>query len=204
MSSERSLVRTFSSEIEAHGACAHLEAAGIAAWLLKDDAGGAYPQLTAARGVRLLVGVGDVDKAKKVMAHLDTLAASTSPVHPDEVEQGARLGGDEVSPRARMGFGVFAGLCVGGVLGALGVLAVVKPPTAGGAGTRAKLRTDSNGDGQIDRVFYLEGDSFSREEVDRNHDGRVDLWRTFAPLATSVGAEPGSDKRLHGGSRRNG
>jgi hypothetical protein len=62
------VVRTFSSELEAEMARVHLEAAGIQALVLKDDAGGMEPPLQLTRGVRLLVHAGDRERARDLLA----------------------------------------------------------------------------------------------------------------------------------------
>jgi hypothetical protein len=62
-----------------------LESAGIAATVAGDDFGGEHPALAMVRGVRVLVGPGDVDAAKELLAsRQDDLAAdATAPTDDD-------------------------------------------------------------------------------------------------------------------------
>jgi len=60
-------VAEFDNELEAGIARGHLEAAGIAAILSKDDAGGMLPSLQETEGVRVLVLPGEMRKAKAIL-----------------------------------------------------------------------------------------------------------------------------------------
>ncbi len=70
------VLETFSNRIEAEMAAGLLEAEGIEAMVVADDAGGAYPMLQFVRGVRLLVDQEDEARAREV------LAAMAQPVEP--------------------------------------------------------------------------------------------------------------------------
>lgn len=61
------LIRTFPNRILAGLAASLLEAEGIQAFILSDDAGGAYPVLQFIRGVRLLVAPQDEARARDIL-----------------------------------------------------------------------------------------------------------------------------------------
>jgi len=65
---ERIVLEKFFNRLEAEMAAGILEAEGIATLVLADDAGGAYPPLQMARGVRLLVAPEDEARAKDILA----------------------------------------------------------------------------------------------------------------------------------------
>ncbi len=67
MSEDMVLLQTFNNEVEAEIARGELRAAGIEAVVLKDDAGGMYPFLQGASGVRLMVAPEDLDQAQDVL-----------------------------------------------------------------------------------------------------------------------------------------
>ena len=62
------VLETFSNRIEAEMAAGLLEAEGIEAWVMADDAGGAYPMLQFVRGVRLMVFKEDETRAREILA----------------------------------------------------------------------------------------------------------------------------------------
>jgi hypothetical protein len=61
-------VRTFSNKLEAEMARGLLESAGVQAWLLTDDAGGAYPFQLSGGGVQLMVTEADAAAAEELLA----------------------------------------------------------------------------------------------------------------------------------------
>ncbi len=61
------VLETFPNRIEAEMAAGLLEAEGIEARVMADDAGGAYPMLQFIRGVRLLVAPEDAYRARQVL-----------------------------------------------------------------------------------------------------------------------------------------
>ena len=67
MSNRLTLLEIFNSEIEAELTRQRLEASGIEAYVSKDDAGGARPDLQLIRGVRLLVSKDDIETAKELL-----------------------------------------------------------------------------------------------------------------------------------------
>jgi predicted Fe-Mo cluster-binding NifX family protein len=62
------VLEKFFNRLEAEMAAGILEAEGIEAVVLADDAGGAYPPLQMARGVRLLVAAEDEARARDLLA----------------------------------------------------------------------------------------------------------------------------------------
>jgi hypothetical protein len=64
---DKVLVERFPSRLEAELAAGLLEAEGIPAYILADDAGGAYPVLQVIRGVQLLVSKEDAPKARRFL-----------------------------------------------------------------------------------------------------------------------------------------
>jgi len=68
---ELKVVMTFDSRIAAETAASRLQAAGMDAGVWADDAGGAFPQLAASRGVRLMVPAADAARAKRLLSHAE-------------------------------------------------------------------------------------------------------------------------------------
>jgi hypothetical protein len=64
-------IRTYGSEFEAEAARAVLEASGIPAMVLRDNAGGMLPSLNLLSEVRLLVREEDADEADAVLSGTD-------------------------------------------------------------------------------------------------------------------------------------
>lgn len=62
-------VKTYSTRLEAEYAKSLLESNGIPAYILIDDAGGAYPfpLSTSSAGARLLIAKNDVVRARKLL-----------------------------------------------------------------------------------------------------------------------------------------
>jgi hypothetical protein len=65
---EAVVVEKFTTRMEAQMAAGLLEAEGIYAMVLADDAGGAYPPLQYLRGVRLIVYPEDERRAREILA----------------------------------------------------------------------------------------------------------------------------------------
>jgi hypothetical protein len=61
------VVKTFPNRVLAGLAASLLEAEGIQAFILSDDAGGAYPMLQFIRGVQLLVAPQDEARARELL-----------------------------------------------------------------------------------------------------------------------------------------
>ncbi|HDZ59337.1 MAG TPA: hypothetical protein ENH44_00960 [Actinobacteria bacterium] len=67
MGGELKLVRKFASDYDADFAMSELRSAGIPAIVLKDDAGGMFPQFQMIEGVRLMVREQDLKRAREVI-----------------------------------------------------------------------------------------------------------------------------------------
>ena len=67
MTSGSVVVRTFSTRPEAELAKSALEAAGIQAAIMSDDAGGLRPAMAWANGVALIVRAGDAEAAAEIL-----------------------------------------------------------------------------------------------------------------------------------------
>lgn len=61
------VVESFPTRLEAELAAGVLEAEGIPAQVMADDAGGAYPPLQVVRGVRLVVSKEDAARARSLL-----------------------------------------------------------------------------------------------------------------------------------------
>lgn len=62
---------TFSDRVAAGTAASRLQAEGIEAHVWADDAGGAFPQLGASRGVKLMVPAADAARARRLLARVE-------------------------------------------------------------------------------------------------------------------------------------
>ncbi len=67
MSGKKVVVAEFENELEAEIAIGHLEAAGIKASLIKDDAGGMFPSLQQTEGVQVVVNEDRMEEALGVL-----------------------------------------------------------------------------------------------------------------------------------------
>jgi hypothetical protein len=65
------VLETFPNRIAAQMAAGVLEAEGIEALVLTDDAGGAYPMFQSIHGVRLLVAPEDQARAREILAAME-------------------------------------------------------------------------------------------------------------------------------------
>ena len=77
------VLRTFSTRVEAMGACALLESQGIEAEIQSDDLGGTHAGLAFAAGVALLVAASDEEAA---VALLDSFEEEAEPTPPSSDE----------------------------------------------------------------------------------------------------------------------
>ncbi len=68
-----SIVKTFSSRIEAEIAKSYLESFGIKTYIISDDAGQMYASLQIVRGVKLMAGKKDLPKALELIKDKDPL-----------------------------------------------------------------------------------------------------------------------------------
>jgi hypothetical protein len=65
-------IRTFPTKFEADMALGLLTSSGLRAWLLTDDAGGAYPFQLTGGGVQLVVEAADAAAAEQLLAASST------------------------------------------------------------------------------------------------------------------------------------
>jgi hypothetical protein len=75
------IIETFENAFEAEVARGHLEAAGIAAAIEKDDVGNMIPSLQASAGVRLIVREEQAEQARKML-----LERRKFPLGPDKTK----------------------------------------------------------------------------------------------------------------------
>lgn len=182
-------LRTFNSRDAADLAAAKLEAHGIECWIQADDCGGMYPNLTLARGVKLLVRESEVAAAVTLLdtplstselAELEANAISTNP--------------PQRSPFKFSAAQFFAGLVIGILLTILFTgtnhheTKTYYSYTSDGKAYEAwiysnghlvELLTDRNLDGHWDHWTYYEHGHVARAETDNNFDGKVDEWITY-------------------------
>ena len=67
MKEQRVVVGEYENELDAEIAKGHLEAAGIHAFILKDDGGGMIPSLQNSEGVQLVVAESQREKAGEIL-----------------------------------------------------------------------------------------------------------------------------------------
>ncbi len=67
MEESKVVVGEYENEIDAEIARGHLEASGIAAFIIKDDGGGMFPSLQNSDGVRLVVAESQKEKASEIL-----------------------------------------------------------------------------------------------------------------------------------------
>ncbi|HTR80878.1 MAG TPA: DUF2007 domain-containing protein [Bacteroidota bacterium] len=70
MGSDRVVVASFGNDIDAELAKGRLESSGVAAMIVKDDAGGMFPSLQSTAGVKLMVSRNDEKKALDILNEL--------------------------------------------------------------------------------------------------------------------------------------
>ena len=67
MNQKQVLVRSFETEVDAEIAKGHLEAEGIDAVIVKDDAGGMFPSLQQTGGVQVWVAADRLAEAREML-----------------------------------------------------------------------------------------------------------------------------------------
>ena len=193
MDPEKTVVlKTYSSVAAAESAAARLKVSGIECFIQADDAGGMYPSLQTAEGVKLRVNTGQVADANQI------LEAETT-ISPEALEElASQPAAEEPTPAAKS--------CVRPlpliVAFLLGVGATVGWRELNRLGTKT-CRWDTNGDsrpdemevvrnghvierardrnfdGHLDEWFYYDRGKVVRYEADENYDRKVDLWWTY-------------------------
>jgi len=71
MSDEKRIIAEYDNAVEAEIAKGQLESAGIPSFVLKDDAGGIYPQLQYTNGVYLVIRESDYDEAHTILSETE-------------------------------------------------------------------------------------------------------------------------------------
>lgn len=179
-SMERVLVRRFYSHPDADMAAAKLEAYGIECWVEADDCAGAYPNLTMARGVRLLVRKPDAEKAGEL------LDAELSAGEQEELS--ALASAEElqpVVPKDMPDVGKYIAVLILGVV--LGVVSCLVYQQAGKLGEKI-YRYDLNHDGRVDEMWIYRGGHINQFFKDRNFDGNWDVWIDYDSQGLITGA----------------
>lgn len=144
-------------------AAAVLRANNIAVWLQSDDCGGMYPSFEIAQGVRLLVRSEDGEAAKALLA-AEPIATDNSVTTKDTAPI--------QSPRIKLALLQIAAGVVAGVLLCLLYQYMNRFRTE-------TYQYDSNGDGLTDDTAVYKDGVCVRQTMDRNFDGKPDLWFSF-------------------------
>ena len=183
-------IRIFSSHETAELAASKLEAHGLSCWLNSDDAGGMYPNLTMALGVRLQVRASDAEAATALL---------NEQVSPEEINQieteAATSAQPETVPPKKLAWGqIIFGITIGVLLclffqwaGKLGTVtyyhyAKDQPDEAWiyRNGQLIEYRQDRNRDGAWDHRTYYDNGSVTRATYDNNFDGKPDVFYTYS------------------------
>ena len=164
-------LKTFANLAEAGFASSLLESAGIGASLVDEQSFLMTPGM-ATGGIRLQVEDADFERAARVLAEgPDAVVprADASPVLPDEAEA-----------KGRIPAGLFIAAAVGFALLALAIHQFVENRRTERWRTANKTYDyDDNHDGRPDHFFIYRNEVLSREEIDRNADGKIDAWEIF-------------------------
>jgi hypothetical protein len=164
MSMDNMVVLTsFVNELDAQMVVMELQAAGIDAFIRKDDCGGMRPMITAQRGIEVMVPVVDAARAAEIMDMVSS-------------EQSAAAASAPSGRRKLSKIDLTAMLVVGIIVGAIGTWGYVKDRYFPG-----KVEVDRNNDGAIDQVwFYDIGGFCTGGHEDNNFDGEWDLWYEYS------------------------
>lgn len=184
-------IRIFGSHDAANLAAAKLEAYGIRCWLNADDAGGMYPNLAMANGVRLLVRASDADAATALL---------DAPASPEEINQieteAAASSPPEAAPLKKLTpWQILSGIFIGVILCLLyqqakniGTKTFYYHDKTGKAyeadvyrnGHLVECVKDRNLDGHWDEWIYYENGHVIRLASDNNFDGKPDEWVAYS------------------------
>ena len=180
------VLKTFALLPEAEAAATRLRASDVECLLQTDDAGGMYPSLQLAQGIRLLVDVTAVDRARDILSRLGEIST-------EELEELASAPAVEPKTAPAPSKLFLPGLIIGVVLGVIGCLTYHRINQAG----RHEYRNDNdcwiyqdghlvmgvadrNEDGKWDAWYYYAKDSLTRACYDDNFDGKIDAWMSYA------------------------
>jgi len=194
-STETVVIRIFANHELAELAVAKLEANGISSWTKSDDAGGMYPNLTLAQGVRLMV------ERKDLAAAVAVLDEEISESEREQLERDAVAAVPGEEKRSSLAWlQIIAGVIVG-------VAACLLYQEAENHGTKthyhhtngrldeewvyidgrlSEYRQDRNLDGEWDHWSHYERGQLVRAEYDNNFDGKPDEWWTYSDAGTDT------------------
>lgn len=141
------------NNVEAHMIVHLLERSGIKAEIVGEHLQGGVGELPAHGNIRVIVDPSDALEAKRLISEWEAEQAAT----PSTTAQ-------EIRKNPYTGFVAF--LAGAGIASAFVLWAYNSPVTTHTA--------DYNRDGETDEWVYWRGETVSKVDVDRNHDGRVD------------------------------
>ncbi len=179
-------IKTFGNLAEAGFACSLLEAAGMRAALLDEQAFLLTPGMLT-DGIRLQVEEADMERALTLLAtgptaRLPVDSATTEALLVEQASKSSTLGP------------VFIGAALAGIIGFLiGIKWAEWQPFADRV---QKSEYDYNHDGRTDHTFTYRGNRPVSSTADRNGDGNVDEWQTFD--LEGVASETSSDNDFDG------
>ncbi|MEI8291788.1 MAG: hypothetical protein WCH99_20155 [Verrucomicrobiota bacterium] len=184
-------IETFSSINAADIAAARLGACGIECWIKADDAGGMYPPLAMAGGVRLQVRTPDAERA---VAVLKTEAPLPETFNSETIAENAPS--EKPSPKFKLAIGQILVSIVIGVLlthfyqwGEKRGTKTFYHHTANRQvdemwiyqdGQLVEFRQDRNLDGKWDHRVYYEHGRVVRSEYNNDFGGKPNEWWTFS------------------------
>lgn len=171
-STERVLLRTFSSRSAAELAAASLDAHGIESWITADDGGGLLPHLALAGGVKLWVLSTDAAAAAALLG----AQPISSDLPPERLTRDGQANPDAASSTAPRRKGALLFLLGGIVLGVLLCLAYQAKSTRGGD---HRYGYDRNGDRREDELRIYRNGHIKQFFKDRNFDGQWDDWADY-------------------------
>jgi hypothetical protein len=184
-------VEIFQTRETANLAVGKLEAYGISCWLKSDDAGGMYPNLAMAGGIRLQVRASDAEAATALIK----AQLSASEISELDVKAAAATPAEETSKIRFAPVQIFLGI-------GLGIFLCLLCEQIENSGTRThnyysrdgkiyeqwiyqnghatEMMKDRNLDGKWDEWAYYQRGQVVRVDYDDNFDGKPDIWWTFS------------------------
>jgi len=148
------------NNIEAHMIVHMLERSGIKAEIMGEHLQGGVGELPAHGNIRVVVDPSDALEARRLISKWETKQRAAPPTQTHQPLKNPYSG--------------FIGFLAGvGIASAFLLWAYNSPMTTHTA--------DYNRDGETDEWVYWRGETVSKVEVDRNHDGTVDAKYTYSP-----------------------
>jgi len=148
------------NNVEAHMIVHLFERSGIKAEIIGEHLQSGVGELPAHGNIRVVVDPSDAPKAKKLISEW-------------EAEQRAAPSTQTHETRKNPYSGLIAFLTGAGIASAFFLWAYNSPVTT--------YTADYNRDGETDEWVYWRGETVSRVDADRNHDGEVDSKFTYSP-----------------------